>query len=226
MFLESGEQHDVKEALEVILTRTRLGNDLFNIGAQCHRRPDLVQLPGFTDDGWWYKNFTGDQQVVRMQKLIRDCFKHLEEKLLLALPLLAIVIPPLAHDESDNIFWFNGTNRERRLRSDWDNCNIALGDHVAGHSVSDEHAMYTLAGYVAYEGDEDVKPSHTIIKGHFATYFREGDAWYKADDSTVTPTGTGGAPPTDFPYICIFKRAYLGISLSWTFTSFITDETE
>ena len=86
--------------------------------------------------------------------------------------------------------------------------------------------MYKLAGYVAYEGDEAVTPSFAMISGHFVAYFREGDAWYKANDSTVTPTGTGGAPPTDFPYICIFVRVDLGTALPWPPTSFIADETE
>ena len=144
----------------------------------------------------------------------------------MAPPLLAMVITPLACDESDTTFWLKGTKREKLLRSEWGNYNIALGEHVAGHSVSDEHAMYTLAGYVAYEGDEDVTPGRRIIDGHFVTYFREGDAWYKADDSIVTPAGTGGTPPTDFPYICIFERFDLGISLPWPPTNFTADETD
>ena len=187
--LELGKQHDAREALEEILTRTRLGNDLFNTGAQCLQRPDIVELPAFTDDGWWYKNFTSAQQVVRMRELLADGFSHLEEKLSVAPPLLAMIIPPLADDESGTTFWLNGTTREELLRSDWGNYTLDLAEHVAAHSVSHERAVYKLAGYVAYEGDEDVTPGRRIIDGHFVTYFREGDAWYKADDSIVMPAG-------------------------------------
>ena len=70
---------------------------------------------------------------------------------------------------------------------------------------------YTKASYIAYEGDKDVTPTWTSISGHFVAYFRSGDDHYKADGSTVTLAGVGGAPLTDFPYICIFERIAMSV---------------
>ena len=202
--LELGEQHDAREALEEILTCTRLGNRLFDTGAQGSQRSDIVSLPAFTQDGWWYQKFTSAQQVVSIRELLTDGFTHLDHKLPVASPLLAIVIPPVAFDESDTAFWLNGTPREPLLRSDWGNYTLDLSEHFASETV------YKLAGYVAYEGDESVTPCWAFITGHFVAYFCHGDDWYNADDSIVRPTGT---PPTAFPYICIFQRVGLDISL-------------
>ena len=224
--LKLGKQHDAREALEEILTRTPLGSDLFDTGAQGFQRSDIVSLPAFTEDGWWYQKFTSAKQVVRMRELLADGFRHLDEKLPVAPPLLAMIIPPFADDESDTAFWLNGTKRAAILRSDWGDCTLDLAEHFAAHCTGREQAVYKIAGYVAYEGDRDVTPRWTFITGHFVAYFREGDAWYKADDSAVTPTGTGGAPPTDFPYICIFERVDLEISLPGPSTPFVADEME
>jgi len=221
--LQLGEQHDAREALEEILTRTRLGADLLDTGAQGFQRSDIVSLPAFTEDGWWYQKFTSAQQVVRMRELLADGFRHLDEKLPVAPPLLVMIIPPFAFDESDTSFWLNGSKREALLRSDWGNYTVDLAEHFAAHCAGRQQAVYKLAGYVAYEGDKDVTPCWTFITGHFIAYFREGDDWYKADDSTVTPTGT---PPTAFPYICIFERVDLDIALHWPPSIFIPDEAE
>jgi hypothetical protein len=137
-----------------------------------------------------------------------------------------MIIPPFADDESDTAFWLNGTKRAAILRSDWGDCTLDLVEHFAAHCTGREQAVYKIAGYVAYEGDRDVTPCWTFITGYFVAYFRKGAAWYEADDSAVTPTGTGGAPPTDFPYICIFERVDLEISMPWPSTSFVADETE
>ena len=198
-----------------------MGQKLFNTGAQHLVRSDIVSLPAFEEDGWWYKKYTSSQQVVRMRELLVDGISHLHEKLPLVPALLAITVPPYAHAESDTSLWL-----DKHLLSDWGNCVIDLVEHFSEHCIGRETAVYKLAGYIAYEGDEDVTPTWTFISGHFVSYFREGDDWYKADDSTVTPTGMGGAPPTAFPYICLFERVDLEISLPWPPMNFEIDETE
>ena len=98
-----------------------LGQALFDTGSVDALRPDVVSLPAFEEDRWWYKNFTSAWQVVRMQELFADDFSYLEEKLSVAPPLLAMIILPLAYDESDATLWPNGTECETFLRSDCEN---------------------------------------------------------------------------------------------------------
>ena len=87
--------------MEEILTCTRLGNGLFATGAQGFQRSDIVSLPAFTEDGWWYQKFTSAHQIFCMRELLADGFSNLGEKLPVAPPLLAMIIPPFADDESD-----------------------------------------------------------------------------------------------------------------------------
>ena len=46
--------HDAREVLEEILTCTRMGQEFFNTGCQHFQRSDIVSLPTFFEDGWWY----------------------------------------------------------------------------------------------------------------------------------------------------------------------------
>ena len=110
------------------------------------------------------------------------------------------------------------------MRSDWGNYTFDLAEYFEERSGDRGKASYRRASYVAYEDDKDVMPAWTFITGHFVAYFRSGDDWYKADDSAVTLVGMGGAPPTDFPYICIFERVDLDISLPWPPMSFDKEE--
>ena len=132
-----------------------------------------------------------------------DAFNHLPKKLPVAAPLLAMTLPPKV-DEFDTSFWL-----DKLLTSDWGKYTLDLREKF--HEICDhrDKAIYRLASYVAYEGSDDVTLNCTLTSGHFVAYFREEDVWYKADDSTVLPTEMGGAPPTAFPYICIFERADL-----------------
>ena len=221
--LQLGGQHDAREALEEILTCTRLGKELFDTGAERVQRSDIVSLPAFAEDGWCYQSFTSNHQVVQMRELLADAFSHLNEKLLMPPSLLALVIPPFAFDdESDTTIWLNGTTREQLLRADWGNYKLDLTTHFS-HCSGGEQAVYKLTGYIAYEGDEDVTPNWTLIDGHFIAYFREEDNWYKADDSIVTPTRR---PPAAFPYICIFERVDLDLSLPWPPSLCSSDEAD
>ena len=189
------------------------GEELFNTGAEHSQRQDIVSLPAFTEDGWWYKNFTSRQQVVNMRDLLTDAFSHLPEKLPVAAPLLAMTFPPKV-DESDTSFWL-----DKLLTSDWGNCMVDLRDKFHEICTDRDKAIYRLASYVAYEGSADITPNCTLTSGHFVAYFCEEDVWYKADDSTVQPTEMGGATPTVFPYICIFERVDLDV-----FIALATDE--
>ena len=219
--LRVGEQHDAREALEEILTRTRLGKELFDTGATGVQRSDIVSLPGFAQDGWWYQKFTSHRHVTSMRELLEDGFNHLHDKLLVPPPLLAVVLPPVELGASGTSIWLNGTRREQVLRADWGNCALDLAAHFSAQRNGDEEAVYKLAGYVSYEGDVDVIPNLAFTTGHFMAYFREKDDWYKADDSIVIPTGKR---PTAFPYICIFERVDLDISLPWPPSIFSCDE--
>ena len=62
-----GDQHDAREALEEILTTTRMKDELFNTGMQRSYRPDLVSLPAYAEDGWWYKHFVSERQIIDMR---------------------------------------------------------------------------------------------------------------------------------------------------------------
>ena len=68
--LALNEQHDAGEALEEMLTRTGMGEELFNTGCQRSARPDVVTLPQFSKDGWWYQHFTSERQVINMRGLL------------------------------------------------------------------------------------------------------------------------------------------------------------
>mgnify|MGYP003313472690 CR=1 FL=1 len=125
--------------------------------------------------------------------------------------LLAVMVPPLAHDEDDTTICLNSQD----IQTDWGDCKLDLKEHFAGHRDERVNAEYRLAAYVAYIGDEDVAPSWSFISGHFVTYFCEGDRWYKADDSTVKSTDMNGAPPSAFPYLCIFQRCDHTAAMPW-----------
>ncbi len=109
--------------------------------------------------------------------------------------MLAVMVPPIANDESDTAFCLNS----RDVRSDWGDCEFDLEKYFAPRCADRCKAKYRLAAYVAYVGDEDVMPSYSFISGHFVAYFCEEDRWYKADDSRVTSTYMNGSPPTAFP---------------------------
>ena len=160
--LKLGEQHDAREALEEILMRTRLGKELFDTGAEGVQRSDIVSLPAFAEDGWWYQKFTSEHQVIRMRELLADGFSHLHEKLLVPPPVLAMVLPPVALGESDTSLWLNGTSREPLLRADWGNYTLDLAVHFSAHGSGGEQAVYKLAGHIAYEGDVDVTPNWVL----------------------------------------------------------------
>ena len=113
-----------------------------------------------------------------MPELLVDGFRHLCEKFPVKPSLLAVTVPPFAHEESDTSFWLN-----KVLQVDWGNYCIDLAEHFEEQSDDSAKPIYRLASYVAYQGEEDVTPTWTFISGHFVAYFREGDAWYQANDS-------------------------------------------
>ena len=139
-----------------------------------------------------------EQQVINMRGLLSNGFSHLPEKLPKVPRLLAVTVPPFAHDESDTAFCLNSPD----LRSDWGDCTLDLEEHFAEHCVDRSKAKYRLAAYVAYEGDEDVTPTWAFISGHFLAYFSEGGRWYKADDSTAK-------------VLCILERLDLQALMPW-----------
>ena len=146
-----------------------------------------------------------------MPDLLVAGFAYLHEKLQFLPPLLAVMVPPLAHDDDDTTICLNSQD----IQTDWGDCKLDLKEHFAGHRDERVTAEYRLAAYVAYIGDKDVAPSWSFISGHFVTYFCEGDRWYKADDSTVQSTDMNGAPPSAFPYLCIFQRCDHIAAVPW-----------
>ena len=209
--LRIGQQHDAREALEEILTCTRMGEELCSTGCQQFQRPDIVPLDAFAKDGWWYKDYMSDQQIIDMRSLLSDGFAYVSEKFHMAPRLLIVMVPPFAHDESDTTFCLNS----QYVHSDWGDCTLDLEERCADHCVDRDKAKYRLAAYVAYQADEDVTPSWAFSSGHFVAYFREEGRWYEADDSTVAETGVNGSPPSAFPYICILERLDLQPAMPW-----------
>ena len=144
-----GDQHDARKVLEEILTTTRMKDELFNTGMQRSCRPDLVSPPAYAEDGWWYKHFVSERQIIDMRGLLAAGFGHLDEKLQLVPRLLAVMVPPLAHDEDDTTFCLNSVD----LLTDWGDCKVDLEEHVAEHCIDRGKAKYRLAAYVAYVAD-------------------------------------------------------------------------
>ena len=128
------------------------------------------------------------------------------------LPLvLAVMVPPFAHDEDDTTICLNSED----IRTDWGDCRLDLKDHFAGHRNERVNAEYKLAAYVSYIGHDDTIPSWQFISGHFVTYFCEGNRWYVADDTVVRSINMNGAPPSAFPYLCFFQRCDHVAAMPW-----------
>ena len=123
-----------------------------------------------------------------MRDLLIDALNQLPEKLTVAAPQLAMTLPPKV-DEDDTSFWL-----DKPLTSDWGNYTLDLREKF--HEICDhrDEAIYRLASYVAYEGNDDVRPICMLTSGHFVAYFREEDVLYEADDSTVLLTEMGRGP--------------------------------
>ena len=205
--LQLGQQHDAREVLEEILDRTHLSM-LCRTGAAHFQRPDLVALPAFVEQQWWYKDFTSRQQVVDMRALLTNAFHHLPEQLRRAPELLLLTVPQFANDDSDTSLWLNETSTQPPLiTADWGDCILQLTQHLHADCANRDQGTYRLVGYVAYIGDDNITPTWSFTSGHFVAYFREGDLWYLANDSLTRPAAMDGqAPPTAFPYICLFER--------------------
>ena len=102
-----------------------MGEELFDTGMHRSSRPDLVSLHAFAEDGWWYQHFTSQQQVINMRGLLAAGFAHLPEKLQLAPRLLAVMVPPFAHDEDDTTICLNSHD----IQTDWGDCKLDLKEH-------------------------------------------------------------------------------------------------
>ena len=131
-----GKQHDAREALEEILTTTRMGNQLFDTGMLHTSRRDVLSLPAFAQDGWWYKHFTSERQVINMRDLLDAGFAHLAKKPRLLPVALVVIVPPFAHGEDGTTICLNSED----LRTDWGDCKLDLEEHVAEHCIDRERA--------------------------------------------------------------------------------------
>lgn len=110
---------------------------------------------------------------------------------------------------------------ERLTGSDWGDCTVDLVEHFKHYVIDRENTIYKFTGYVAYVGDDDATPTWTL-NDHFIAYFRERKDWYETNESVVESTRISGALPDTFPYICIFERVDLYVSLLWVPLTIVT----
>ena len=82
--------------------------------------------------------------------------------------VLAVLVPPCAHDEDDIIICLNSED----LRTDWRDCRLDLKEHFGGHRDERVIAEYGLAAYVAMpwpnstdDDDENDETSHNQKAG-------------------------------------------------------------
>ena len=133
-----GEQADAREALGEILRRTHLGLNLFDTKAEQAARSDLVSLPAFVEGEWWYKKYVSVNQVIDMLPLLTNAFTHLDYKLRRAPPLLALVVPQFAQDESDTDFWLG-----QLLWAHWGDAILSLVSHLHEDAEDRDKAKYS-----------------------------------------------------------------------------------
>ena len=191
--LRLGGQHDALEALEEVLTQTQLGNTLFNVGSE--HRPDIVALPPFEEDGWWYGKFTTLANMIDMKGLLKDGFQYLADRLATPSPMLAVVVPPFAFHHADGPSqWL-----EKSLHADWGDGVLDLVEYFPADTDGRMDAKYQLVAHVEYVGVEGVIPTLGFTEGHFRSHFAEAGVWYMADDSVVSQQGGPGQQPDVFP---------------------------
>ena len=193
-----------------------LGKALFDTGSTDALRPDIVSLPAFEQDGWWYKDFTDAGHNVDVKQMLRVGFGCLSGTMTHAPPLLAAVVPPFAVEVDDpdapTSFYL-----QQLLRVDWGDGCIDLSGCFEDMCPERHLAKYRLVAFVEYVGEVDIVPSSTLVGGHFVAYFSEGGRWHRADDSVVGDPGVLNEHgfPKSFPYICIMQRLCVDAVDAW-----------
>ena len=117
--------------------------------------------------------------------------------------LLAVRFPPFQDTTDGSRFWLANCYNAK-----WGDDELSLAECYGAEIQGPNLGRYRIVSYVEYVVTDDFSMPTAVIKsGHFVANFREGDVWYRADDSVLSVVEP--SQPMAFSYLCIFERVGL-----------------
>ena len=99
----------------------------------------------------------------------------------------------------DNVYEVDGAYFSVDAEADWSRTNFGITVRNAPQAVPE----YSVAGYVAHIGGDQVDGLQRMRGGHYVAYVRSGDTWFELDDQHVRLLPS---PPKRFPYLLFLTR--------------------
>ena len=179
-----GRQHDAAECLRQLLHYAGLGQRL------CDTQAEVA-------DGGVVICYTPEAAQVSEAAVAIDARTLLLEAttgdggLKRAPPALIIRINNI-YEQGGEEFWVDA-------RVEWPNEALTI---TIGNDAEPE-VEYDVQACLVHRHADGAPVSRGMRSGHYVAYFRQGAAWYLADDSKVTRLSTS---PTEFPYVVLLAR--------------------